>query len=73
MIRHAVAGVILHENPNMVEAVADFLGDHPQTVRKYYSFLDTARGVSESQKVLADQAKKARKRQSATTSRRRGT
>jgi integrase len=74
MIRHAVAGIILHENPNMLEAVADFLGNDPKTVRKYYSFLDTARGVSESQNVLADQAQKARKRQNTARRRqRRGT
>jgi len=71
MARHAVAGLILHKYPNMIDAVADFLGDSRETVQKYYHFLDTARGTSESQNVLAAEAAKARKRRSATKSHKR--
>jgi hypothetical protein len=71
MARHAVAGLILHRDPTLLEVVADFLGDDRRTVQRNYSFLDTARGTSESQNVLAAEAAKARKRRSATKSHKR--
>jgi hypothetical protein len=39
-MRHAVAFFVLDEDPNAIEEAAELLDDHPDTVRKFYAWIN---------------------------------
>jgi integrase len=62
MCRHAIATLILSENPDRLVMVADWLGIDPGTVRKHYGFLDTPRAAESGQQHMQKMVREARRR-----------
>ena len=62
MCRHAIATLILSENPDRLVMVADWLGIDPGTVRKHYAFLDTMRASELGQQHMQKLVREARRR-----------
>ena len=42
-MRHAVAFFVLDEDPNAIEEAAELLDDHPDTVRKFYAWINKSK------------------------------
>ncbi|NIA70356.1 site-specific integrase [Pelagibius litoralis] len=62
MCRHAIATLILYENPDRLVMVADWLGIDPATVRKHYGFLDSRRAAELGQQHMQKLIREARRR-----------
>jgi hypothetical protein len=48
--RHGEASIMINEDPGSVELIAMSLGDHPDTVRRYYAFLHPEKTLREMQR-----------------------
>ncbi|WP_297976219.1 hypothetical protein [uncultured Amaricoccus sp.] len=51
--RHGLCSIQINEDPNCIEDLAVFLGDQPETVRKYYAFLKRDAVLSKMQDTIA--------------------
>ena len=52
-MRHGQTSLLLNAHPNEVEVIAQRIGDHPDTLRRYYGWLNALKLVERGQDLLA--------------------
>lgn len=70
--RHVVAALVLRKYPDRIQMVADWLGDDPETVRRFYSVIDTYLASERSQKHMEEMLVEARRSTRPSLARKRG-
>lgn len=58
--RHGLCSIQINDDPNCIHDLAVFLGDQPETVRKYYAFLERNALLSKMQNRIAERRAKQR-------------
>lgn len=52
--RHGQCSIQINDDPNCIEELAIYIGDSPETVRKYYAFLNRDALLNQMQDRIAE-------------------
>jgi len=54
--RHGAVSILYDRHPTMIDAIAHYIGDTPETVRRYYAWLDESKSREEIQAIVLQMA-----------------